>query len=180
MTFKWDYVHTTWRSATIAKDFLKKHDARLNDRWWTTNHRNVTIRVFRLRDAFWFRVVLSAPSLINEGHLPSTSRTVRLWNAICKHSSLSRSIRIGSKDVSSNSTCNASSRHLLNGPWQAQILQIQRCWVLFAQFARTSRSICYSSAARHYIYTVDVKAYGLFITLLDVSYGVFDHILLRW
>lgn len=107
-----------------------------------------------------FRMVLSPPPLINEGHLPSTSRTVWLWNAICKHSSLSRSIGIGSKDVSSNSTCNASSRHLLNGPWQPRILQIQRRWVLFAQFTRTPRSICYSSAARHYIYTVDNLAFS--------------------
>lgn len=73
--------------------------------------------------------------MINERHLALSSHSSRLWNDICKHSSLSHSIQISSKDVSSNSTCNASSRHLLNCSWQARVLPIQhwRCYFLKLQ-----------------------------------------------
>lgn len=100
-------------------------------RLWTANNLYVTFRIVRLRDVLLFRVVRSAAAVINERHLPLNSHSSRLWNGICKHSSLSHSIPISSKDVSSNSTCNASSRHPLNCSWQARILPVQRCLCYF-------------------------------------------------
>ncbi len=115
--------------------FSSRHDRwdRVRYLFWTANNRlYVTFWDARLRDVLLFRVVRSAAVVINERRLPLNSHSSRLWNGICKHSSLSHSIPISSKDdVSSNSTCNASSRHLLNCSWQARVLAIQHCWCYF-------------------------------------------------